>query len=122
METRDIESFFELYINDKRFNVDLSVYECGWERCAPSHHFGPTKRNYYIFHFIFGGKGVYKVNNQLFEVGENQIFNIYPNEIHQYTASFEEPWEYFWIGFNGVEVPQIIKEIFKENKYVVSVL
>ena len=35
--------------------VDLSLYQYGWEHCAPSHSYGPAARNHYLFHYVISG-------------------------------------------------------------------
>lgn len=57
------ETTFELFYNEKRGNTDLSVYEYGWERCYGDKFFGPTKREYYLIHYIIKGKGIYSIDN-----------------------------------------------------------
>ena len=32
--------------------VNLTIYQYGWERCAPLHSFGPAVRNHYPFHLV----------------------------------------------------------------------
>ena len=46
---------FNVFRNDK--NIDLTLFQYGWEQCTPLHSYGPAKRNHYLFHYIFSGKG-----------------------------------------------------------------
>ena len=46
---------FGVFQNDK--NIDLTIFQYGWERCAPLHSYGPAKRNHYLFHYVLTGKG-----------------------------------------------------------------
>ena len=101
---------FQLYLNDKRSVPSVSIYESGWERCGSGHNFGPVVREYYVFHLIVNGKGVYKVNGNVFELGVGDMFIINPGEEHQYTADVVEPWEYYWIGFHGSDAKMVLDE------------
>lgn len=102
---------FQLYLNEQRDVPNISIYESGWEKCSPGHNFGPVVREYYFFHFIVNGKGDYRIGNEICEVGQGEIFIITPGEEHQYTASLDDPWEYYWIGFHGSDAKSVIKEL-----------
>ena len=45
------------YIFSSENFVDLNLYQCGWEKCASGHSFGPTTRNHFLFHYVVRGKG-----------------------------------------------------------------
>ena len=38
--------------------IDLGLYQFGWEKCDPSHSFGPAARNHYLFHYCISGTGI----------------------------------------------------------------
>lgn len=104
------ETTFELFYNEKRGNTDLSVYEYGWGRCCNDKFVGPQKREYYLIHYISKGKGIYSIDNKTFELSQGDLFLIVPNKEHFYKADSNEPWEYYWIGFHGLEVEKMLKE------------
>ena len=37
---------FNVFRNDK--NIDLTLFQYGWEQCVPLHSYGPAKRNHYL--------------------------------------------------------------------------
>ena len=41
---------------DERF-MDLTIFQYGYEKCAPLHSYGPFVRNHYLFHYVISGKG-----------------------------------------------------------------
>ena len=43
--------------------VDLGLYQFGWEKCTPSHTFGPAARNHYLFHYVISGTGVLRADD-----------------------------------------------------------
>ena len=43
--------------------IDLGLYQFGWEKCDPSHSFGPAARNHYLFHYCISGTGILYGNN-----------------------------------------------------------
>lgn len=108
-----INQFFE------RTNPWLTVYECGREKCAPLHSFGPMCRHWYILHFVRSGKGNYTVGGVTREVTEGQAFLIRPEEEVFYIADADDPWEYSWVSFAGVEADELLYlSGFSEKTYV----
>ena len=97
---------FDVFRSDK--NIDLTLFQYGWENCAPLHSYGPAKRNHYLFHFIFGGKGYLSSNDSagqthLYKLEANQGFLIWPGQVNTYYADEKTPWEYAWLEFDGVK-------------------
>ena len=97
---------FDVFRSDK--NIDLTLFQYGWENCAPLHSYGPAKRNHYLFHFIFGGKGYLSSNDSagqthLYKLEANQGFLICPGQVNTYSADEKTPWEYAWLEFDGVK-------------------
>ena len=45
--------------------VSLSVYNVGFQNCAPLYQWGPGIRDHYLIHYIISGKGYYKIKNNL---------------------------------------------------------
>lgn len=86
---------------DERF-VDMNLYQFGWERCAPLHHYGPAIRNHFLFHYIISGKGQLDTNEQIYELKAGQGFLLCPGQISSYYADSEDPWVYTWVEFDGL--------------------
>lgn len=105
MEHRDVMEYF----TEQAAGVSLWINHCGWENCIPGHSFGPAVRDHYLIHFIVRGTGRYKNRSGEYTLGEGQGFLISPGESTLYTASEEDPWEYFWVGFRGVEAVHILE-------------
>ena len=51
------QSFKQNYTN----NIELSIFNCGIERCASGHTWGPGIRDHYLIHLVLSGKGVFEV-------------------------------------------------------------
>ena len=52
---------FKIFQNDN--HIDLTLFQFGWERCAPLHSYGPAIRNHYLFHYVFSGRGTLDSTN-----------------------------------------------------------
>ena len=54
------QSFKQNYTN----NIELSIFNCGLERCAPGQTWGPGIRDHYLIHLVVSGKGVFEVGGR----------------------------------------------------------
>ena len=97
------QSFKQNYTN----NVDLSVFNCGLERCAPGHTWGPGIRDHYLIHLILAGKGTFQTGGKTWELAPGDLFFVQPNQLNTYTADAQQPWEYCWVGFNGISAHRL---------------
>lgn len=94
--------------------IDLSLYQFGWERCAPSHSFGPAARTHFLFHYVISGTGTLYADDlskttQAYKIKSGQGFMIFPNQITTYIADKTIPWEYVWLEFDGLRVKETIE-------------
>ncbi len=81
--------------------VELSIYNCGSQKCENGYTWGPGVRDHYLIHYVVSGKGQYILNNNTYNLSENDVFFSKPGELISYVADENEPWEYYWVGFNG---------------------
>ena len=94
--------------------VDLGLYQFGWEKCFPSHSFGPAARNHFLFHYVISGTGELRANDskgvtRTYQIKSGQGFMIFPGQITTYTADQNLPWEYAWLEFDGLRVKEAIE-------------
>ncbi|WP_019638907.1 AraC family transcriptional regulator [Paenibacillus fonticola] len=83
--------------------ADLHITQYGIEQCSPGHHFGPAIRDYYLIHFILGGKGTFEMRNDIYHLEQGQAFLIPPGIVTYYQADGSDPWKYAWVGFQGIQ-------------------
>ena len=91
-------------------NVELSIFNCGLESCTPGYTWGPGIRDHYLIHLVVSGKGTYRVGQQDYPLEAGQLFLIKPNQLISYTADQEDPWEYYWVGFNGAFASKFVQQ------------
>ena len=108
----------ELFYTPNRLNGDLAVYQYGHHICPKSHFYGPCKREYYLFHFIVKGKGIYRCGDQEFSLQKGKGFLIKPGEDSFYQADQNDPWEYYFVAFHGTAASNIINGIDWIDGYV----
>ncbi|MDD3692797.1 MAG: AraC family transcriptional regulator [Oscillospiraceae bacterium] len=89
-------------------NLSLAVYNTGYQKCDSSHTWGPATRDHYLIHYIASGKGVFNSQNRLYSLCSGEMFLIFPGQIASYSADSTDPWEYYWVGFNGTEAHRLV--------------
>ena len=91
-------------------NVELSIFNCGLQSCERGYTWGPGVRDHYLIHYVVDGKGTYTVNNTVYELRAGDIFLAKPSQLITYSADKEEPWEYYWVGFNGACANKLVQQ------------
>ena len=99
--------FSDKFITE-HFLTEFYFINIGHEKCLPSHSFGPAMRSEYLLHYIEAGSGSFEIEGVVYQLGAGEFFLIRPAEITRYYASENDPWEYYWIGFNGPQTPNIL--------------
>ena len=89
--------------------VSLSVYNVGFQKCDPSHQWGPGIRDHYLIHYVISGEGTYEVKGITHHLTAGDSFLVYPNTEVNYCADKENPWEYAWVGFTGSDAAMILQ-------------
>ncbi len=92
-------------------NVELSIFNCGRESCRPGHTWGPGVRDHYLIHLVVSGKGVYQVGGVSHTLQEGDLFLVKPNQLITYAADESDPWEYYWVGFNGACASKLVQQM-----------
>lgn len=103
------EQFYivDYYISRSMDNAALTILTSGHQICEPKWPWGPGIRDMYLLHYVKKGKGIYKVNDHTYALKAGDAFVIYPGSLCYYQADKEEPWEYYWVGFNGSAVKSL---------------
>lgn len=91
--------------------LGLSVYNCGSQKCEPGFSWGPALRNHHLIHFVAKGKGRFVCEDREYTVGAGSGFYAPPDKVVYYQADNSDPWEYVWVGFNGVDAGRLLKAV-----------
>ena len=105
-----MEDAYVLQLPHRKFS-ELYLCFCGYSKCEPLHSFGPAVRPDYLIHFILKGKGRYYSEETQYSLEAGQGFMIVPNVRTFYQADADEPWEYLWIGINGTNVTEYLRDV-----------
>jgi AraC-like DNA-binding protein len=101
------QSFKQSYTN----NIELSIFNCGLEKCAAGHTWGPGIRDHYLIHLVVAGKGTFQAAGRTWELHPGDLFLASPSQLVAYTADAEQPWEYCWVGFNGACAHTLVSQL-----------
>ena len=99
------QSFKQAYSD----HVEMAIFNCGLEHCAPLHTWGPAVRDHYLIHLVVGGHGVYRTGGKEYPLSAGDLFLVRPGQLISYSASEEDPWEYCWVGFNGANAAKLMQ-------------
>lgn len=92
-------------------NIELSIYNCGLQSCENGYSWGPGVRDHYLIHYVAAGRGTYVVSGITHEVKSGDIFLAKPSQLITYTADQDDPWEYYWVGFNGSNANKLVAQL-----------
>jgi AraC family transcriptional regulator of arabinose operon len=99
---KGIAGRYEMAYPLERNNPQLSLVETGWEHRRKKSLYGPAIRDFYIFHYVYKGQGVYWVKDQKILLKEGDCFLVPPDTPVRY-GTLNEECSYYWVGFQGSE-------------------
>ena len=81
---------------------DIFINKIGHMADQPNQFF----TNFFVRHdfclqYVIGGKGEFFVNNKLYALMPGTLFLLPKQKYHYYKADKNDPYEYYWIHFNG---------------------
>jgi AraC-like DNA-binding protein len=112
----DQQKNYSAFVRSQDSFFDLRVYQLGQEKCFPLHLYGPVKRNHYLFHYVLHGTGILQYtdsndDDQTINIRQDEGFLIFPDQITTYFADKDNPWEYVWIEFDGIQAKKFISQV-----------
>lgn len=92
--------------NTQRNDIDLNVFETGYSKTPPGIKRGPFIRDVYVLHYLANGNGFF--NGE--PVGKEQGFLSCPNQLNELLSDKDDPWEHYWIMFNGLKAGHYLQK------------
>jgi AraC family transcriptional regulator of arabinose operon len=97
---------------------DICLVGCGMDRVDAGVSYGPEKRDCYHLHVILSGAGTLYAGGNEYHPHFGQMFLLKHDEVVQYVADSETPWEYCWVTYNGTDAKHLSEEIgFTDGVY-----
>lgn len=88
-------------------SAPIRIVNFGIEPNSEMAHWGPCRRRSQILHYVSKGRGYFNG----MPVSANQGFYISPEGVYEYHSSEEEPWQYFWLMFDGTEAEKLVLSV-----------
>lgn len=107
-------------------SLDFVIQEFGYEKCISTKRFVYSTKDYYLIHFVLSGEGYFEINQRKYCLERGGLFFIPPNSNANYYPNSQDPWEYIWVGFNGLRAEEFLRDsglslehpVFKSNEPV----
>lgn len=96
--------------NLKKGAINICLAYCGWESCDPGHRCGPNKRISHVLHIVESGTGILEMDGRKYPLGGGEVFLIPSSVEAWYEADMDHPWTYHWVGFEGMDAQDVIRE------------
>lgn len=101
-------------------NFEMNVDECGIEQGIPGFGYKYEVLKSAVIHYINKGYGTFKINDEVYNLKQGDIFILLKGMKVEYMASIDEPWEYYWIGFSGSKANEYLNRSSIIDSYAVS--
>lgn len=106
----------------ERRTASLFVQNTGRQQCGAGYGWGPGVRDHFLLHHILSGRGTCIIDNRKYDIQAGDSFLVYPDTTIHYYADAAEPWEYVWVGFNGMDAERCVEltDFSRENPVLPS--
>ena len=94
--------------NDK--NLYITLLHSGHETSAETKPWGPGVRDCYILHYVVSGAGYYETGGKKHYIHAGQSFLITPETLIYYYPDKNNPWEYIWVNFSGLQAEKLLSK------------
>lgn len=95
---------------EERALTSLAVYNTGIQQCEGGYTWGPGLRDHFLIHYIQEGQGTYFAHGKTYTLSAGDLFLAEPGETIVYRADDQNPWNYCWVGFNGMEAKSLLSK------------
>lgn len=98
----DIDAYITDFSTVKFSNIFIT--KLGLMKDNPHQYFDylENERHDFCIQYIIDGEGFFHTNNTLYSVKKGDLFLLPNNKEHYYKANPDNPYNYYWIHFNGV--------------------
>lgn len=87
----------------------IRILDCGYHETLQGHYSAQKVVDHFVLHCIVRGKGTYQIHDQTYHLGANDCFLLLPNVPIRYQSDPEDPWVYYWVGFDGTDALELMQ-------------
>jgi len=92
-------------------NLDIKLYSCGTGDCECNFSWGPGIRDHYSLYYVHSGSGRVTVDGTTYVMSAGEGFLICPNTVIAYASDDVDPWDYYWVSFNGLHAETYLNRL-----------
>ncbi len=93
----------------ERRTASFFVQNTGRQQCSAGYGWGPGVRDHFLLHHILSGQGTCIIDSRKYLLQAGDSFLAYPDTTIHYYADSAQPWEYIWVGFNGMDAERYVE-------------
>lgn len=97
-------------MNSSDKSLYITLLHSGHETSAETKPWGPGVRDCYILHYVISGAGYYETNGKRYHIHAGQSFLITPETLIYYYPDKNDPWEYIWVNFSGLQAEKLLSK------------
>ena len=91
--------------------LDFMLYHCGNSHWEKNKSWGPGIRDYYSLYYVTEGNGYLTIDGQDYTITAGTCFLVPPHVVVSYQSNSSNPWNYYFIGFNGTNMNDYLERL-----------
>lgn len=99
--------FVGSFMKEEVFFDNINILHGGRETNV-KHSYGPIIFTRYVLQYIYRGKGEYYLNGKKYALNKGDMFMLPEGQLCFYRADENEPYEYFYVSFNGAAAKELL--------------
>lgn len=97
----DIDTYITSLSTIKYSNIFITKLGLMQDNPNQYYEYIPNERHDYCLQYVTSGEGVFYTNGVTYKLQKNDLFLLPKSRNHYYKANPDNPYNYYWIHFNG---------------------
>ncbi len=87
----------------------LRILDAGYHETKNGNHSTQRILDHYVLHCVVRGKGIYRIHDQIYHLSQGDCFLLPPSIPILYQSDILDPWVYYWIGMDGIDIDHLMQ-------------